>query len=146
MSSHHERLVCSCGSVIRQCRCPAPKTDQLVENGCKQCKEALAVAPRFVAPTYRPRRILGECRTCTSGLMSAEVIQAAEDRHLDRISPEHRARALQLMDEYDTPYHEIGLAMTREQLLKAKEMWEGSGSPPDAFGAEIDRMLGYIRS
>lgn len=35
---HHERLVCSCGAVIAQCRCMEPKTDKVVQDGCEACK------------------------------------------------------------------------------------------------------------
>lgn len=38
MSHHHERLVCSCGAVIMQCRCIEPKTDKIVQLGCEPCK------------------------------------------------------------------------------------------------------------
>lgn len=41
MSHHHVRQVCSCGQVILQCRCPEPKRDEVVTNGCPKCRSGL---------------------------------------------------------------------------------------------------------
>lgn len=50
---HHERLVCSCGAVIAQCRCMEPKTDRVVQRGCEKCK---ASAPPAAAYAEAPGR------------------------------------------------------------------------------------------
>lgn len=43
---HHERLVCSCGAVIMQCRCFEPKTDRVAQDGCNACKtKKIGAAP-----------------------------------------------------------------------------------------------------
>jgi hypothetical protein len=34
----HFREVCSCGAVIRQCRCPGPHEIRVIERGCPKCK------------------------------------------------------------------------------------------------------------
>lgn len=39
--SDHFRTVCSCGQIIAQCRCPGPKTETVIENGCATCKAKL---------------------------------------------------------------------------------------------------------
>ena len=38
MACHHIRYTCACGAVIQQCRCPAPKTDQVLQHGCDRCR------------------------------------------------------------------------------------------------------------
>lgn len=38
----HEIVKCSCGAVIRQCRCMNPnKTVSIIENGCDACQKRL---------------------------------------------------------------------------------------------------------
>lgn len=56
---HHERRVCSCGTVILQCRCPAPKTDVVVPGGCGMCGARLSPRPPATpaSPPARPERI-----------------------------------------------------------------------------------------
>lgn len=38
--------VCSCGVIIRQCRCAGPKARVVIQNGCASCKQN-AAAPVF---------------------------------------------------------------------------------------------------
>lgn len=39
----HEIVKCSCGVVLRQCRCFHPeKSTRIVVNGCKRCETAAA--------------------------------------------------------------------------------------------------------
>jgi hypothetical protein len=34
----HEKVVCSCGAIIMQCRCMHEKVLRVVQNGCERCK------------------------------------------------------------------------------------------------------------
>lgn len=36
----HERVICSCGRLIRQCRCIKRHADTVIPNGCDACKAA----------------------------------------------------------------------------------------------------------
>jgi hypothetical protein len=38
----HFRRVCSCGTVIAQCRCPGTKTTTIVPDGCQTCARRAA--------------------------------------------------------------------------------------------------------
>lgn len=41
----HERVICSCGAVISQCRCTAPdKMVEVVPKGCRRCRNEAAGA------------------------------------------------------------------------------------------------------
>lgn len=38
-NGHHERVLCTCGTVIRVCKCHEKKTDTYIERGCAQCQQ-----------------------------------------------------------------------------------------------------------
>jgi len=38
-SEEHFRDVCTCGAVIRECRCPGPKQTTKVPHGCANCRD-----------------------------------------------------------------------------------------------------------
>lgn len=37
-TARHKRIVCSCGAVIAQCRCPGPHETETWANACAACK------------------------------------------------------------------------------------------------------------
>lgn len=41
--------VCSCGALIRQCRCLGPKTEKVLREGCPACLQAKAQRLRLEA-------------------------------------------------------------------------------------------------
>jgi hypothetical protein len=49
MAHGHETIVCSCGTVIVQCRCMGPKDRRVVTDGCDKCKQRPPV-PRVPGP------------------------------------------------------------------------------------------------
>lgn len=46
MSNHtHETVKCSCGVVLIQCRCFAPKVERIIQNGCNDCSKRAGLPP-----------------------------------------------------------------------------------------------------
>jgi len=49
MSDHHHiREVCSCGAILGQCKCPAPKVDTIIRDGCADCKKRVETVEPYV--------------------------------------------------------------------------------------------------
>jgi hypothetical protein len=47
----HTRTVCSCGTIITQCRCPGhPVVETVVPNGCERCKRHAPTAVFAACP------------------------------------------------------------------------------------------------
>jgi hypothetical protein len=47
----HFKVVCSCGAVMSQCRCPGPKAATVVERGCGSCHGSKATV-KFIGKSY----------------------------------------------------------------------------------------------
>lgn len=56
----HFLTKCSCGAVISQCRCPGPKVETTVENGCPTCHLAEENIPAEFEPHHGIWRIKDE--------------------------------------------------------------------------------------
>lgn len=62
--SGHKKFVCSCGTVVSQCRCPSnDKEVQVIEKGCVRCRRAVVgaipeaqISGNTLAESTRPRR------------------------------------------------------------------------------------------
>lgn len=56
MSHGHERVVCSCGAVIMQCRCMGPKATRVVRDGCAACRKSAMTGTtnQCINPGYLP--------------------------------------------------------------------------------------------
>lgn len=39
--SGHKRIVCSCGALIAQCRCPGPHETEVRQDACPECQKKL---------------------------------------------------------------------------------------------------------
>lgn len=46
----HEIVKCSCGTVIRQCRCIGPKVTRVIPHGCTACQVRIATQAHPVYP------------------------------------------------------------------------------------------------
>lgn len=66
---NHFRLVCSCGRIIAQCRCPGPHPERVIPDGCAECDAAASTPePAIVEPA--------RCEAC--GRSSADFLTMAE--------------------------------------------------------------------
>lgn len=57
----HEIVKCSCGTIIRQCRCIGPHTVRVVDRGCDACLAVSARLDQIVAalPEGEPGTLFG---------------------------------------------------------------------------------------
>ena len=52
--SQHYLVKCSCGTVLRQCRCIGPRTETIIPNGCDNCHKL-----EEINVVYKPKGLSG---------------------------------------------------------------------------------------
>jgi hypothetical protein len=139
LSSHtHERVVCSCGTLISQCRCFGPKRDTVRQNGCAVC------AARQTAVTPEP--------TVNTPLATiAGAFDAAHDfpleSHLISLQRNGSYAYNLLTPESDEDYFGVVVPPARHIIgLGQFEHWEPTkGTLPSPVDAKVVSVAKFVR-
>lgn len=73
LHGEHYRMVCSCGTVLGQCRCPGPKPDIVAHESCEACRRQPDPAPAIVEPA--------RCEACGRSSGDFLTLLEANDRY-----------------------------------------------------------------